>query len=201
MSAPSLAEYTKRVLASAKRLYDLGFWVIPIRAKGETIRKKNLRFGKDPDAPEFIKSAAKGKEPMRMGWGPSGGLGMRSNARSEPFLAADTAFASVQAADRMGPGRSTLRAMGPRPRRHGSNCAAVRSSRRSAGRRAGASIGWSSWTGSGSWNCSARPGASRTRTDPAFGISPNCLASSSESVAPISRGHPPNPVRGCALLG
>jgi hypothetical protein len=66
---PRPAEYLKLVLAVAKSLYDRGFWIVPIRAKGEVIRRKNPRFGKDPDAPEFLEKTCKGKEPMGFAWG------------------------------------------------------------------------------------------------------------------------------------
>jgi hypothetical protein len=61
--------YTERVLKAARRLYDLGFWIVPIRAKGEVRRRKNPRFGKDPDAPEFLETVCKGKEPIGYAWG------------------------------------------------------------------------------------------------------------------------------------
>jgi hypothetical protein len=60
---------TARVLRAARRLYDLGYWIVPIRAKGEVIRKKNPRFGKDPDQPEFLEKVTKGKEPIGFAWG------------------------------------------------------------------------------------------------------------------------------------
>jgi hypothetical protein len=58
-----------RVEKTGLALLDEGYWVIPIRAKGEPIRRKNPRFAKDPEAPEFLEKPAEGKEPVGQNWG------------------------------------------------------------------------------------------------------------------------------------
>jgi hypothetical protein len=50
-------DYVERIVAEAKRMYDLGFWVIPIRARGERYPQNGTI------------ATAKGKEPFRMAWG------------------------------------------------------------------------------------------------------------------------------------
>src|SRR5271157_6115798 len=53
--------YVPEVLSAAIRLYDLGYWIIPIRARGEKYRKKA--------GAKWVESVAKGKEPFGYGWG------------------------------------------------------------------------------------------------------------------------------------
>src|SRR5262245_24413284 len=57
------------VLEAGLDLHDLGYWVVVVRARGEPIRRKNPRFGKDSGAPEFVEKPAEGKEPPVPGWG------------------------------------------------------------------------------------------------------------------------------------
>jgi putative DNA primase/helicase len=57
------------ILASAKMMHDRGHWIIPIRARGEPVKKPNPEHRTDPAEPEFITVAAKGKEPIGFDWG------------------------------------------------------------------------------------------------------------------------------------
>jgi hypothetical protein len=55
------------ILDEAGRLYGAGFWVIPIRARGEPRPTPNP--DKSPGAPRWISAPATGKEPFRKDWG------------------------------------------------------------------------------------------------------------------------------------
>ena len=46
------------ILASAKMMHDRGHWIIPIRARGEPVKKPNPEHRTDPAEPEFITVAA-----------------------------------------------------------------------------------------------------------------------------------------------
>ena len=53
--------YVQQVLNEAKRLHERGFWIIPIRTRGERYKR---RAGE-----KWIEAVAKGKEPFGMSWG------------------------------------------------------------------------------------------------------------------------------------
>jgi putative DNA primase/helicase len=57
------------ILEAARRLHDLGYWIVPIRAGGEVLRRKNPRHDKESDQPEFLEKVSKGKEPIGFAWG------------------------------------------------------------------------------------------------------------------------------------